>query len=529
MLVNRRPYAGLLFVWVLGVVFDADAEPLRLSGTTDEGKYTVTLSPDGPNVPIGPLHRWVLELSTADGETFVPRQLGIYGGMPGHGHGLPSEPRVTRQLDAGRYLIDGVRFNMAGHWQLAIGVVGPEGADKIVFDFEVRPPPAGEVPTDGDWTAGDLALLRSLLLSAEPPVDPSNRFSGDPRAVSVGAALFFDPRLSAGGDIACASCHKPALKFSDGLKLGVGSKELSRHTPGLLGVAHADWFYWDGRRDSLWAQAVTPLEAEGEMDNDRLAVVRRVLGNSYYAPAYLELTGHRVDVDGLPAHASPFGAEEHRAAWSRLSEPERQNVDRAFSNIGKFIASFIETLQPGESRFDRFAKRVLAGEPEKAGEILNDDEIAGLKLFLDPAKTQCLRCHNGSMFTNHGFHNIGTAVDDAGNVDMGRVIGLSSAEYDPFNCRGHYSDIPAEECKELRFGGGAHEGMGAFKVPSLRNAALTAPYMHDGRFASLEQVVEYYRDPPEAEVTGHELPPLDLTDRESRQLVAFLATLNEVE
>ncbi len=524
---NGRLPARLVLLCLIGAAFGASAQPL--SGLTEDGKYAVTLSPEGSEIPIGPLHSWVLELRTADDETFVPRQLGIYGGMPEHGHGLPSEPQPTEQLAAGEYRIDGVRFNMAGRWQMTVGVVGPAGADKITFDFNVAPRAAVEARPGDGWTAAELALLQSLLLTLPPPVDPSNRFVGDPRAIALGKSLFFDPKLSTTGEVSCASCHQPELKFTDGLKLGVGSSEVSRHTPTLLGVAHAEWFYWDGRRDSLWSQSVTPLETTGEMDNNRLAVIRYVLQSSDYGPAYTELAHNGLSLSALPENAGPYGNTEERSAWSRLTEPQRQAINATFANIGKFIASYVATLQPETSRFDRFATQILRGDSRKAQTYMSDDEIAGLRLYLDSAKTQCLRCHNGPLFTNHGFHNIGTALDDRGRMDMGRIVGLSSAQHDPFNCRGGYSDVPPGECDEFRFGNDTHASMGAFKVPSLRNAGLTAPYMHDGRFATLKQVVDYYRSPPEANVSGHELPVLDLTERESRQLAAFIGSLDDSE
>lgn len=520
----------VLLPFLLGPVTDLHARTPLLTGTTEAGRYRISLSPEGPVIPIGSLHAWKVELKTDSGEAFVPRQFGIYGGMPAHGHGLAAEPQITEQLAVGHYLIDGLRFNMAGNWQIAIGVVGPSGPDKVTFDLVVAPPTRAASDRSTKFTAAELAFVESLSLPAEiATTDSSNRFQGKTAAISLGRELFFDPQLSAAAEVSCASCHQPDRKFTDGRRLAFGSKQVNRHTPGLLGTSYADWYYWDGRRDSLWSQAITPLEADGEMDNDRLAVVRYVLTSPAYQSRYAELTGDSLDLTSLPPNASPFGNESLRTAWSRLSQRQKNAINRAFSNIGKAIASYVATLQPGASRFDRFAAAVLNGDEDVALTMLNRDEIDGLRLFIDPAKTHCLRCHNGPLLSNHGFHNIGTSADQKGHQDAGRAVGLRSALHDPFNCRGAFSDADAAECREFRFGLSEHATLGAFKVPSLRNLTATAPYGHDGRFASLADVLEYYRISPASSAPGNELPPLELSDSETRQLAMFLETLTEID
>ena len=151
---------------------------------------------------------------------------------------------------------------------------------------------------------------------------------------------------------------------------------------------------------------------------------------------------------------------------------------------------------------------------------------AGIKLFLDSNKTQCLRCHNGPLFSNLGFHNIGSGFINGKLLDYGRILGLQAVRYDIFNCTGAFSDAAKESCSALRFAlkrevPGFFKG--AFKVPSLRNIAITAPYFHDGRYKSLQDVIAHYREPPE--VSG-ELQPLDLSDEEVHQLIAFLNMLS---
>ena len=96
-----------------------------MSRTTGVGLYTVALAPVPEEIPIGIRHAWTVSVEDAEGRAVQPDQLAFYGGMPGHGHGLPSSPRVTRELRPGTYLVEGVVFNMHGDWELIVGVVGP--------------------------------------------------------------------------------------------------------------------------------------------------------------------------------------------------------------------------------------------------------------------------------------------------------------------------------------------------------------------------------------------------------------------
>jgi cytochrome c peroxidase len=163
-------------------------------------------------------------------------------------------------------------------------------------------------------------------------------------------------------------------------------------------------------------------------------------------------------------------------------------------------------------------------------------ERAGLALFLDAGRTQCLRCHNGPLFTNHGFHRVGTDQPAGGGrlPDFGRFLGLQAALIDPFNCLGAFSDAPPEQCREIQFVRRDHldAETGKFKTPTLRGLGRTAPYMHDGRFASLAEVIDHYRAPPPNAASGpngfggHELLPLVLSDAEASALVQFLLSLD---
>jgi len=202
----------------------------------------------------------------------------------------------------------------------------------------------------------------------------------------------------------------------------------------------------------------------------------------------------------------------------------RRKINHAFADLGKVIASYVETLVHRPSRFDSYVGAIIAGSQEY-NSVLSGEELAGLRLFIDSDKTPCLRCHNSPLFTNHEFHNIGTGIGTGGTTDWGRFLGLRAAMIDEFNCLGPYSDASPDNCDHLAFVTDGHLDHGAFKVPSLRNSSMTAPYMHDGRFDDLEQVVRNYLMLGRHPGDSHEVPRFSLTDNEIAQLVAFLSTL----
>jgi cytochrome c peroxidase len=199
---------------------------------------------------------------------------------------------------------------------------------------------------------------------------------------------------------------------------------------------------------------------------------------------------------------------------------DRELVTRIFVNVGKAIAAYERRLLPGSSRFDRYAQAVL--QNDRAGQrVLSADEIAGLELFIGEAG--CTNCHNGPMFTNQDFHNTGVPAVPGLPEDTGRQAGAQQVLADEFNCLSPYSDAEADDCAELRFlKAEGHTLERAFKVPSLRNVAESAPYMHAGQFSSLKEVLDHYNRAPAAPAGKSELEPLRLTETQLRQLEAFL-------
>lgn len=378
------------------------------------------------------------------------------------------------------------------------------------------------------WSKEELATLRSLSLASLPPLgaDPSNRYADDPRAAALGQRLFFDKRLSVDGTVACASCHIPAQQFQDSTSLGQGVGTTNRRTMPLAGVAYSPWLFWDGRKDSLWAQALGPLESPVEHGGNR-AQYAHLIAEQYRAE-YETIFGPLPDLsdpERFPAAAGPVANPAARAAWQQMAPEDQELINRVFANIGKAIAAYERQIMPGPSRFDAYVEAALAGDSPAMRELFSLDEMAGLRLFI--GKGQCINCHNGPLLTNNDFHNTGVPAAAGLPEDTGRARGLLEAQADPFNCLGEYSDAEPADCGELRFAkADEHEQLRQFKPPSLRNVAERAPYMHAGQFESLRQVLEHYNRAPKAPAGHSELQPLGLTEQELAQLEAFLHTLS---
>jgi cytochrome c peroxidase len=225
-------------------------------------------------------------------------------------------------------------------------------------------PAAG--PADQAWR------LPAVQHPADNPATPAK--------VALGKALFFDPRLSGNGTVSCASCHNPALGWSDGLKTGVGinGTVLGRGTPTIVNTVFNTQFMWDGRKKSLEDQALGPMQAVEEMHTDMAATVRMLRGS-----------------------------EGYRAMFDKAFPGEPVSD----ATIAKAIAAFERTVVSNDSRFDRW----LGGDRT----ALTPQEYRGYQVFADPKRGNCAACHSGANFTDNGFHNIGIAKAD-GRFDEGR-------------------------------------------------------------------------------------------------------------
>ena len=379
--------------------------------------------------------------------------------------------------------------------------------------------------THASWSPKERTLLRSLSLGSLAPLapDPSNRYADDSSAAKLGQRLFFDTRLSSNAKVSCATCHEPEKNFQDGKPLGVGVATGGRRTMPVAGTAHSPWYFWDGRADSQWGQALGPLENPAEHGGDRVQYAHLIARE--YRVEYQQVFGRVPDMRGLPERAGPVPDTSRAHAWARIAPARQEEISRIYANIGKAIAAYERKIELAPSRFDRFVETELAGQPHSPENAFSDDERAGLGLFI--GKANCVTCHNSALFTDNHFHNTGVPQASLGvQDDSGRATGVRSVMASEFNCTSKFSDAKPDQCDELRFAAtdGA-ELIRAFKTPSLRNVAVRAPFMHSGQIASLGDVLAHYNRAPAAPAGRSELKPLHLSPRELRQLEAFLLTL----
>ena len=369
------------------------------------------------------------------------------------------------------------------------------------------------------WSGEEIKLLRSLSLSSLPPLpkDPSNKYADDPRAIVFGKKLFFDKKFSANGKVSCGTCHIPEVGFTDKLPLAKGMGTTTRRTMPLIGSAYNAWFFWDGRKDSLWSQAIGPIESSVEHGFTRSMCAHLIADK--YKREYEEIFGKlpKIDHKTCPPKASPgTGNPAALKAWNAMKPEDRDAVSRIYANIGKAIAAFVRQILPQPAPFDRYVDAVVNNDLEAADKLMKRDAVDGLRLFIGRAK--CTSCHMGPLFTNSSFHDVGL-----GNAkDQGRAEGIGMVLADEFNCLGKYSDAKPEECLELRFiDTNSAKYRRAFKTPTLRNVAERPPYMHAGQLKSLSEVLFFYR-----RSSSHELEHDGLSNNELSKIEIFLRTLS---
>ena len=357
-------------------------------------------------------------------------------------------------------------------------------------------------PTLLDFTPDELARIQRHGPWPPPPArDAGNALAGRPEAVALGQRLFFDTRLSGDGRLACASCHQPAQGFADGLPRGVGRSELARNTPSLWNAVHERWLGWDGAADSLWSQHMQPLRAAGEMAASAAQVRTTLAGDRDLACRWRQVFG------------SPLPADS----------------EAVLVGTAKAIAAFVGTLVSARTPFDDFRDALARGDTATAARFPLPAQ-RGLRLFIGAG--QCSTCHVGPRFSHGEFGDIGVPFFvRPGVVDPGRHGGIAALRASPYNLLSRWSDDPAGEAAlKTRHVQAEQRNFGEFKVPGLRNVALTAPYMHNGSLPTLDAVVRHYdqMNPDRVHADGEQiLRPLRLTEGQRAELVAFLGTLSD--
>ncbi|HZL56379.1 MAG TPA: cytochrome c peroxidase [Bryobacteraceae bacterium] len=284
------------------------------------------------------------------------------------------------------------------------------------------------------------------------------------QTVALGRRLFYEKKLSAGNSLACASCHNPLLGFTDRQRhsTGFGGKTGTRNAPTVVNAAYAPVQFWDGRAASLEAQAAGPIANPVEMNQTHDVSVKKLDSDPVYKAQFQQAFG-----------PGPI----------------------TIVKVEKALASFERTIISGDSPFDRYQY----GGDKKA---LSPAAIRGLAIFTDKARGNCVTCHTiektYALFTDGKFHNIGAGVNGEGDLT------------DP----GRYSESKSAMDR------------GAFKTPTLRNVAKSAPYMHDGSLKTLKDVVDFYAGGGNSNpYLDKEIKEIKLSGRDRADLVEFLESL----
>lgn len=361
----------------------------------------------------------------------------------------------------------------------------------ITANAEVTPP----------WTKGELKRIRSLWLQdlPKPAEAANNSFIGNAAAEELGQKLFFDKRLSRFGDTACVTCHEPEKNFSRTAMFDVALHG-PRRVPTLVGSAWSSFFFWDGRKDSLWSQTIGPLLTQGEHGLTAKTLKTALLLN------------YRENLRQVFGDNAVHSLEKDRSG--RL----------AAVAAGKALSAYVATLKPSPSAFDRYIATVFSGS-EKPDDFPACAEV-GLRIFIHDG--MCINCHNGPLLTNDSFHNTGVPSMNVTDKPIGRARGVVLMEQDPWRCSEDFLSIDPVKprCKHVQYVSKKGLGLvGAFKVPTLRGVKQIGPYMHNGAFKSLREVVRHYRDAREGPTGMTELLPLSLIESDEAALVCFLETL----
>lgn len=481
----------------------------------------VTYKTESAKIAVGKPFSIEVVACVDDDDAIAPKRIRVDAGMPTHGHGIAHTPSEKIRSWPIKIRRDGFSLTerLANYPRRLRGRQTPapnrKGQDRALgFPRSLRrllwPLLAAACSLISAAAASDTPVYftddeKALILSRGPwPVkigpDPSNRVSGDVAAIAYGKLLFESADLSIDRGRSCLTCHKPTLGHGDGKPRGIGRVRVDRNTMPLFNLRLNTWYGWDGKSDNLWAQSIAPILDPRELGMTPEELQSRIAETPALANPYRNIFGAYVT-----AH----------------------DAETAMVNIAKALAAYQETLTSGRSAFDRFRDALAADD---AAEIAAYPAAAqrGAKLFVGRAR--CDLCHFGTNFTNGEFHDISLPhFPEQGRVDKGRYGGILVLRRSRYNLLGPFNDdagrTTAGFTRHVRL---TLRNWGEFRVPSLRNVARTAPYMHDGSKGTLEDVVRHYSQIPEERLHQDDeklLRPLNLMDDEIADLVAFLKTL----
>ncbi len=327
-----------------------------------------------------------------------------------------------------------------------------------------------------------------LAALGPPPVPPDNPQTS--AKIELGKLLFFDTRLSGDASVACATCHEPkqGWGFSNDISRGYPGTLHWRNSQTIINAAYYGKLFWAGAASSLETQGPSAAKGavagngESDMMEARLAFIPE------YRKRFRDVFGDR---------------------WPKLS------------NAWKAIAAFERTLVQTDTPFDRY----MHGEKD----ALSEQQKRGIELFT--SKANCIECHNGALFSDQKFYNIGVP-----RAERWLEEGLAQIS---FRYEQYVKGVPEDMYRRIKDDAGLYyrtkidADMGMFRVPSLRYTIYTAPYMHNGAFFDIQEVVEFYNEGGgENEFAAPKtslIQPLGLSDEEIDDLVAFLESLSGPE
>lgn len=297
--------------------------------------------------------------------------------------------------------------------------------------------------------------------------------------IELGRQLYFDPRLSVDSTVSCASCHDPSMGYTAQTKTGVGIKGQAggRNSPVAFNRILSDKQFWDGRAGSLEEQAIGPIENPIEMGFTHEGVVKRLASMPVYAKQFETIFGS-VTIDAVGKAIAAF----ERVLVTAPSPYDYNEQWRAFKDLEP------EDLEDDPELAELYAEAAAGIKSH----VMSDSAKRGREIFFTE-KGNCTACHVGANLADEKYHNIGVGMDQE-TPDVGRHA-VTKDTVDT----------------------------GAFKTPTVRNVALTAPYMHDGSMATLEEVVEWYdKGGHSSKHLSSKIRPLKLTDQEQADLVEFM-------
>lgn len=342
------------------------------------------------------------------------------------------------------------------------------------------------------------ALVQAAPLGLPPVPIPANNLQS-PAKIALGDRLFHEPRFSSDGKVSCSTCHAEDKAFTDHRRVSRGHNGLlgTRNAPTVINAAYMQTLFWDGREPDLEGQSKQPPinPVEGGLPN--LETLVEIIRND---PSYVK------------AFKEVYGVEA---------------PDITIDQYADAIASFERTLIAGDSPFDRYE---YGGDKS----AMSEAAIRGLEVFRGQGR--CVSCHvieqTQALFTDNRFHNIGVGFKNIQGREeeiAGEFIKAKNAGADVDKTV--LSDPDASELGRFAVSEDINT-VGAFKTPSLRNIALTAPYMHDGSQKTLEDMVNFYNNGGRVKKTDPFSPflsggirPLNLSEQQKSDLVEFLKAL----